>query len=190
MAKLLIVYGTTEGHSRRVAERIAATARLHGHSAGVVDSAGDPFLDDRHACDAVVVVASVHQGKHQAAVARFVERNLPALQRVPTAFFSVSLAAAIRDEEHQEEAQRYVEDFVAETHWHPDMTRLVAGALLYSQYDFFKRLAMRFIALREGRPTDPADDYEYTDWEELRRFVEEFLERVTGFLAEARPMPT
>ena len=92
MARLLIVYGTGEGHTRRVAERIAAIARDHAHIAYVHDAALHPAIDV--VCDAVIVAASVHQARHQPAVAHFARQHRDALRELPTAFFSVSLTAA------------------------------------------------------------------------------------------------
>ncbi|HYH78718.1 MAG TPA: hypothetical protein VEX86_02955 [Longimicrobium sp.] len=42
MARLLIVYGTTEGQTRKIARRAAEFARELGHAADVVDSATRP----------------------------------------------------------------------------------------------------------------------------------------------------
>ena len=55
------------------------------------------------------------------------------------------------------------------------MVVILAGALNYTQYDYFKRLLMHLIAKQRGRSTDTAHDHEYTDWDDLTRFVEEFL---------------
>jgi hypothetical protein len=46
-----------------------------------------------------------------------------------------------------------------------------AGKLAYSRYGFFKRQLMRYIAWREGAPTDARRDYEFTDWTAVRRFA-------------------
>jgi menaquinone-dependent protoporphyrinogen IX oxidase len=37
---------------------------------------------------------------------------------------------------------------------------------------------MRFIAWREGAPTDPRRDYEFTDWAAVRRFALDVAEDV------------
>jgi menaquinone-dependent protoporphyrinogen oxidase len=54
------------------------------------------------------------------------------------------------------------------------MTTQIAGALKYTQYDFFKRLIMKMIAKREGQTTDTSKDYEYTDWNAVKKFTLEF----------------
>jgi menaquinone-dependent protoporphyrinogen oxidase len=46
--------------------------------------------------------------------------------------------------------------------------------LKYTQYDFFKRLIMKMISKREGRTTDTSQDYEYTDWNAVKKFVNDF----------------
>ena len=38
-------------------------------------------------------------------------------------------------------------------------------------HGFIKRVVMRFIAWREGAPTDARRDYEFTDWKAVRQFA-------------------
>lgn len=176
MANVLIVYGTTEGHTRRIAGRLAEFASEYGHAATVMDAAAEARVP-RGRYDAVIVAASLRRQRHQASAARFVRRNLAWIKHLPTAFFSVSLSAAGKDERQREGARRCADAFLKETGWHPGMVRLVAGALLYSRYGVVTRWVMRMIARREGGDTDTSRDYEYTDWEQLRRDLELFLTR-------------
>ena len=172
MARLLVVYGTTEGHTRKVALRIGQIARGLGHPVEVMDASLHPAPDG---FDAVIVAASVHQLRHQSSVIHFVREHRHALNRVPCAFFSVSLSASLPQPEHQTEAHEVAQEMLDETRWRPERVCLVGGALRYSRYDFLKRLLMQVIARQDGRPTDASRDYEYTDWERLERDVEEFL---------------
>jgi menaquinone-dependent protoporphyrinogen oxidase len=172
MGKLLIVYGTVDGHTRRIAERVADVAREYGHTPYLVDAAAQPMLSRADNWEAVIVCAPIRVQKHPKPVARFVTRNLRLLQHLPSAFFSVSLAVAGGDEKG---ARKCVGRFLQKTGWHPAMVRLVGGALLYRRYGFFMRRIMRAIAKRSGGDTDTAHDYEYTDWVALREDVEEFL---------------
>lgn len=175
VARIAIPYGTTEGQTARIAEYIADVIRDHGHEAQAVDikrSGGD--LPDGY--DGVVVGASIHMGKHDKHVGDYVGKNRAALERVPSAFFSVSLAA----HGDLEEAEGYVEAFEQETGWRPAMVALFGGALLYTQYGFVKRRVMKKIA--QDKPgalgTDTSRDYVYTEWDGVRRFAEDFLERL------------
>ena len=125
--------------------------------------------------DAVIVGASIHMGKHEDYVRDYVRENRDALERLPSAFFSVSLAA----HGDTEVAEGYIEEFVEETGWRPGMVGLFSGALLYTQYGFIKRHMMKYIARHKGSPdTDISRDFVYTDWESVKHFAEEFLELV------------
>jgi menaquinone-dependent protoporphyrinogen oxidase len=64
--------------------------------------------------------------------------------------------------------------FLAETGWKPSVTKVVAGALPYTRYNWFIRRVMKRIAAKAGGDTDATRDYEYTDWQDLRGFTEQF----------------
>jgi menaquinone-dependent protoporphyrinogen oxidase len=176
MLRLLVVYGTTEGQTRKIADRMAEIARQAGHEVTETDTASLPPDFSMEPYDAVLIGASVHEGRHQRSVVELVQKFAPTLQRRPSAFFSVSLTAALDDEEHRKETRACVASFLEETGWRPAMTSAVAGALLYTRYSFLKRMAMKLIAERQGHPTDTSRDYEYTDWDAVRRFVTDFLQ--------------
>jgi menaquinone-dependent protoporphyrinogen oxidase len=53
-----------------------------------------------------------------------------------------------------------------------------AGAFRYTQYDFFKRWAVKYIALRKGGPMDTSQDWELTDWNALRAFADSLLAEI------------
>ncbi|HET7228553.1 MAG TPA: flavodoxin domain-containing protein [Longimicrobium sp.] len=184
MASILVVYGTTEGHTRKIAHFVGHVARRLGHAATVLDASLDPVPAEH---DAVIVAASVHHLRHQSAVMHFAAEHRHLLNALPTAFFSVSLAAALDDPHHQVEAREVADELLAETRWQPQMVRLVAGALLYSKYDWMKRALMQMIARHDGRDTDTSRDWEYTDWERLRGDVEEFLARLPAAAPEPAP---
>lgn len=175
MLKLLLAYASTEGQTRKIAGRMAAVAREAGHAVTEVECGAVPRGLDPTAFDGIIVGASVHQGKHQQSAVDFAKRFRPALREIPSAFFSVSLEAALVGEEHQDMAHRYITEFLAESGWEPDITRAIAGALRNSEYDFLKRLVMKFISRREGLMAPGPGDYEFTDWDGVRRFVAEFL---------------
>src|SRR3712207_9227887 len=92
MMRVLIPYGTTEGQTSRISEYLAEVIRDHGHEAHAVDIKG-PGVPEPDDYDAVIVGASIHMGKHEDYVRDFVRENRDALERLPSAFFSVSLAA-------------------------------------------------------------------------------------------------
>lgn len=172
MARLLIVFGTTDGHTRKIAEAVREYVAAFGHAAVVMDAATHPVLRGADAWDGVIVCAPIRRRRHPVAVARFVRDNRERLDHLPTAFFSVSLTAAGND---LAGARACVDEFVTETGWHPGMVRLVAGALLYTHYNWLVRWIMRRIARANGGDTDTSRDYDYTDWQRLREDVEEYV---------------
>ena len=79
------------------------------------------------------------------------------------------------DEESWKDLQHITERFLDEVHWKPTMVEQVAGALLYTKYDFFKKFIMRMIAKKAGGATDTSTDVEYTDWVKVNEFLNKFL---------------
>ncbi|WP_254546959.1 flavodoxin domain-containing protein [Halomarina pelagica] len=185
MVSFLVLYGTGEGQTAKVAGRIVDVLAARGHDAAAVDAGERPpdlSVDD---FDAVLVGASIHRGKHQSAVREFVTSNRDALAAKPTAFFQVSLSSA--DERGEEQAAGYVEAFVEDTGWHPDRIGLFGGALRYSQYGFLKRLVMKQIAKRALPDADTSHDAEFTDWDEVEAFAADVAAFVEGRLGVAPP---
>ena len=171
MLRVLIPYGTTDGLTAKISEFVADVIRGHGHKADALDIKGS-MAPKPDGYDAVIVGASIHMGKHEDYVLDFVRENRDALERPPSAFFSMSMAA----HDNPEEAEGYIEEFVRKTGWRPARVGLFGGALLYTHYGFIKRHLMKKIARDKGNPdTDSSRDYVYTEWDGVKRFVEEFL---------------
>lgn len=180
MKPILVIYGTTEGHTRKIAEFIADRLRKAGRMVDLVDSASPAAAAVAPIYAGAFIGGSLHQGRHQAPLAHFIRGNAAWLNTIPTAFFSVSLSMAGDNEEWRAEAKRLGEEFLVDTGLKPGMTRLVAGALKYTEYDFFRRWMMKAIAKKAGGSTDTSRDAEYTDWNDVARFVEEFVAATRG----------
>ena len=174
MAKVLILYATSEGHTARVAERIAQGLRDRGH--GVVSQRVDASGTILHleSYEGVIVGAPVHYGRHPAHLRTLLRRHRAGLAALPGAFFSVSLSARTKPPA----AQRYLGDFLRQAGWQPRHTATFAGALPYSKYAAWKRLLMIAFAGLAGGDTDASRDYEYTDWDAVDRFAEGFADSV------------
>jgi len=69
------------------------------------------------------------------------------------------------------ELKAIIDRFLAATGWQPDVVKIVAGALPYTRYNWFTRVAMKRIVRKAGGDTDTSRDYEYTDWDDVRRFA-------------------
>lgn len=181
VVRVLIVYGTTEGHTARVAERMAATIRDEGHEVEVHDSREVRHTTIDRDFDGMLLGGSVHAGELQSSLREFVRKNREQVERVPAALFVVSLAAADLDEEAHAELNTVLEKFVQETGWRPRRVEWIAGALVYTQYNFFVRHMMKLIVKHQGRTElDTSRDYDFTDWQGVERFAREFVAGVAA----------
>lgn len=172
---VLVIYGTTEGQTQKVARFVAEQLEELGHQAQVVNAIDDGAAAvDPGRFDAIIVAASLHAGHYQSAIIHFVSRNLAQINARPNAFLSVSLAAAGQDEDDARGLEQCLATFTQQTGWTPQHVHHVAGAFRYTSYDFLKRWAMKYIAYRKGAPTDTSRDHEFTDWADLARFAASF----------------
>ncbi|HXP83996.1 MAG TPA: flavodoxin domain-containing protein [Bryobacteraceae bacterium] len=188
MKPIAVFYATREGHTQQIAEHIAATLKARGLEADVrnLRNPSSDVLPTNYA--GIVLAASVHCGKHEPEIARFVKQHRAELETIPAAFLSVTMSEAGAERtdatprEHAQfaaDVQRVMDQFFADTGWHPKYVKPVAGALLYTRYNVLIRFIMKHIAKASGGDTDTSRDYDYTDWAALDRFVEDFVSRVS-----------
>src|SRR5665213_822941 len=184
MKPILVLYATREGHTRRIAEHIAATIRARGYFAEVIDAADLPSEFSMEDYEAAVLAASVHREKHEEEMIRFVQRFREELECMRAVFLSVRLSEAGAEDaaatpEHRAQAaadvQKMIDTFLKVTGWHPSKVRAAAGALSYTKYNFVIRFVMKRIAKAQGASTDTSRDHELTDWEALDHIVDEVV---------------
>lgn len=174
MASFLIVYGTGAGQTAKVATQLAETIEGRGHTVTTHDIERLPDGLSLGEFDAVLVGSSVHVSQHHEEIQSFVKTHREPLAVRPTAFFQLSLSSATDDPERRAEAANYVDSFLEETDWQPDRIGLFGGALRYSKYGFLKRLLMKRIARDATGDVDTSTDHEYTDWDEVTAFADDF----------------
>ncbi len=179
MAHVLVAYGTTDGHTKLIAERMVATIQASGHTAEALDVKAARKQRYEGAVGGVMVGGSVHAGDLQSTLKDWTRLNRDLLERVPATFFIVCLAAADMDEEAQAEIRATVEKFARETGWRPPHVEPIGGALVYTHYNFFIRHLMRMIVKRHGgTQLDTSRDYDLTDWDRVEAFAREFAARL------------
>lgn len=186
MASLLILYGTTDGHTRKVAEYLAAAIEGRGHRVVLVDSASMPSSFNFADIDGCIVAGSVHRGQHQTSLIHVVQSYHHELSERPSALLSVSLAAKSDSAEGKADVQRAIETFEKACGWKADQSLPVAGALLYSHYSWWKRMLMSLISKQKGGDSNVSKDLVYTDWNALDAFLTQFLVRVEAELTVVR----
>jgi len=179
MSEILIAYGTRQGHTEKIARRIAKQIRAVGRHVDLVDVKRAPELDGY---DAVIVGASVHARGFEPEVRRWTKKHRYEIQRIPNAFFSVSLTAANDDAKSKAEIGSMVDTFLKEADWRPRQVANFAGALLYTQYNWVLRRVMRRIVRKEsgGQYQDMSLDYDLTDYEQVDAFAQKFADRLTA----------
>jgi menaquinone-dependent protoporphyrinogen oxidase len=171
-ARVLVLYGTSEGHSAKVADAVAEALRAERLAVDIVDAAGSP--PDAEAYDAAVVIASVHKGEYQSAVRDWTRRHARTLNAMPSAFVSVSLGVLQDDAKVKHDLDAIRTRFLDRTGWQPTDRLDAAGALMYSRYNFIEKVMMKRIAAQAGGDTDTSHDHEYTDWKALAAFTRAF----------------
>jgi menaquinone-dependent protoporphyrinogen oxidase len=177
MARILVVFHTSEGQTARIAEHIATQLRAHGDEVDVSEAERSPSPAEY---DAVVVGDSIHAVHHSHELTRYLKAHAAELNAKPSALFQVSLTSTNPDEEHTMAAQKLVHELLDRTGYEPDAVGLFAGALVYTQYGWLKRHVMRVIVKREGGDVDMSRDYEYTDWDAVDHFAKDFHAIVAG----------
>ena len=171
---ILIVYGTSYGHTATIAARMLRILAADGMNVTLSDVKSLPADFDPGQFTAIIVGASIVTGKHQRSIERFVRRHLETLNRIPTAFFSVSGSASSTDPQQQADAREMMERFLTGTGWHPDLETTVAGAILFTKYSWFTRWIMKRILRQKGGPTDTTRDHVFTDWKHVEEFARHF----------------
>ena len=177
--RTLIVYATRQGHTRRIAEHIAAglVARTRR---GTARPEGASRANRLVAIRLGLPRRIVHAGHHEPEMIAFVKRHRQALEQRRAVFVSVTLSEAGAEDVRQPkpareraagDAQRMIDVFVQETGWTTSAraagrrrARLQSVQLPHSFRDETNRA--------QGWGTDDTSrDYEFTDWAALDRFV-------------------
>jgi menaquinone-dependent protoporphyrinogen oxidase len=179
--KILVAYGSTHGHTARIAERISARMRGQGHDVVTTDR---PRRVRAKAFDAIVLGGRVHGSRYPWRVTRFIRRHLRVLNSRPSAFFSVSLLQLARNRERAAATQVLPKRVTLKLGWKPDQIAVFAGALRWkAQYG---RLAPLFFFMWRrmlGEMVDRAfNEQVFTDWDEVDRFTDTFLREAAVML--------
>ena len=168
MAKILIIYSTTDGHTRSICERLQKAVAEH-HDVTLAAMAEEPGID-LAPFDKVVIGASIRYGKHQQEVFDFIERNQSVLESRPSALFSVNVVAR-KPEKNTPETNPYLQKFLKKIAWQPRDLAVFAGKIDYPRYGFVDRTMIRFIMWMTKGPTDPTLTVEFTDWNKVDEFA-------------------
>ena len=170
MPSILIVYASTDGQTRKIAERLQSTLADRAIEATLADigRVQDFNLAD---FDGLIAGASVRYGSHDPRMARFLDNNRSVIERIPNAFFSVNLIAR-KPEKRDLAGNKYLRKFLEQLSFEPEHVEIIAGKLDYPRYRFADRVMIRMIMKMTGGPADGKSVIEYTDWAQVDRLAD------------------
>ena len=167
--RVLVIFASSHGQTRKIAEAIADRLREHGAEVDLFDAnvTTPPPPDDY---DVVGFGSHVRHGKHAPVIHRYIDRHLSSILSRQNFFFSVSLTAS--EKGYLPDPGDYIFETILATAWRPDLAVAFAGALPYRRYHPVLRLLMKLRSSYLGYPTDTKRDFELTDWGQVRAFAD------------------
>ena len=170
MTKLLMIYSSTDGQTKKICERIIESL-INKSSVNLV-SINDALNLNMENYEKIIIGASIRYGRYNSLVLKFVNNNLKILQKKYCAFFSVNVVAR-KDNKNTPETNPYVRKFFARTDWKPNLISVFAGKVDYPNYNFINKMIIRFIMFITKGPTDTSMSYEFTNWDKVKLFADE-----------------
>ena len=168
MSRILIIYSTTDGHTREICRRLCQVVVQLDHQVTLI-SIDDESNVDLESFDKIILGASIRYGKHHKKVYKFIKRNEQLLDSKPNAFFSVNVVAR-KPEKNQPGTNPYLRKFLKQISWQPKELAVFAGKIDYKKYRFLDRQIIRLIMWMTRGPTDPDTVVEFTNWKQVESF--------------------
>ena len=166
----LIIYSSTDGHTKKICETIKEN--LPSGNKFKLISLDEALYFNLENCEKIIIGASIRYGRHNKKVLDFILRNKNILDLKKTAFFSVNVVAR-KEEKSTPETNPYVLNFLKKTNWKPNKLSVFAGKVDYPNYNFINKIVIRFIMMITKGPTDINNSYEFTNWENVKKFAKE-----------------
>ena len=170
MSNTLIIYSSTDGHTKTICKQIANF--LNNGVAAKIISLDEATKIDLTEFNKIIIGASIRYGKHSKKLYKFIDLNINMLDQKKSIFFSVNVVAR-KPEKNTAETNPYIEKFLKISKWKPKKIGVFAGKVDYPNYNFFDKHIIKFIMLITGGPTDTSQSYEFTDWLKVDDFSEE-----------------
>jgi len=85
MSSIIIIYSTTDGHTREICLRLLRVIEQQGEQVALIDIE-DMSSVDLTGFDKIVIGASIRYGKHDRKVYEFIERKRQLLEDKPNVF--------------------------------------------------------------------------------------------------------
>ena len=170
MSSFLIIYSSTDGHTKIICERI--TNFLNDGNLVELLSLENAKKIDLSNFEKIIIGASIRYVKHSKELYKFINLNKNILNQKQCDFFSVNVVAR-KPEKNTAETNPYINKFLKISKWKPNKIRVFAGKVDYPNYNFLDKYIIKFIMFITNGPTDTSQSYEFTDWSKIDDFSEE-----------------
>ncbi|MCH9813338.1 MAG: menaquinone-dependent protoporphyrinogen IX dehydrogenase [Epsilonproteobacteria bacterium] len=167
MAKILLIFSTTDNHTKKICRTIETTLNKYHHKVTILDIENFIALEN---FDKIIIGASIRYGKHSPKVYNFITTHQALLESKPNAFFSVNVVAR-KPEKNHPTTNPYLIKFLKQITWKPQHLAVFGGKLDYQKYGLLDRQMIRFIMWMTKGPTDPKSVVEFTDWKAVEKFA-------------------
>ena len=170
MPETLIIYSSTDGHTKNICERLANF--FNNTNTTKIISLPEATKLDLTKFNQIVIGASIRYGKHSKNLYRFINSNKDILEQKNSVFFSVNVVAR-KPEKNTPNTNPYVKKFLKISKWKPKKIGVFAGKVDYPNYGFFDKYAIKLIMFLTNGPTNTSQSYEFTDWSKVDNFAGE-----------------
>jgi menaquinone-dependent protoporphyrinogen oxidase len=168
MSKIIIIYSTTDGHTREICERLQLVIEKQSNQV-VLIPINDATEIDLKSFDKIVIGASIRYGKHSKQIYEFIKNHSQIIDSKSNAFFSVNVVAR-KPEKNEPETYPYLKKFLNQIPWKPKKLAVFAGKIDYQKYKFWDRNMIRLIMWLTKGPTDPKTKVDFTNWNQVENF--------------------
>ena len=170
MPETLIIYSSTDGHTKNICERLANF--FNNTNTTKITSLLEATKFDLTKFNQIVIGASIRYGKYSKNLYRFINLNKDILEQKNSAFFSVNVVAR-KPEKNTPNTNPYVKKFLKISKWRPKKIGVFAGKVDYPNYGFFDKYVIKLIMFITDGPTDTSMSYEFTNWQKVQEFSQE-----------------
>ncbi|WP_172919114.1 menaquinone-dependent protoporphyrinogen IX dehydrogenase [Capnocytophaga canis] len=173
MEKIGIIYATVDGHTKKICDSIHEVLSSKQKEVQLIPV--QTFDGNLHFFDKILIASSIRYGNHHTDILKLINENYAVLNIKKAAFISVNLVAR-KPEKSTETTNPYVVKFLKNIEWKPSVVKVFAGKLNYKIYGFFDRIIIKLIMFITKGPTSSPTEIDYTNWDEVKRFANDFAE--------------
>ena len=166
----LIIYSSTDGHTKTICKRIKYLLK-DGNTTNLTSLEEAKNLDISK-FNKIIIGASIRYGRHSKDLYKFIELNKKILDQKQSVFFSVNVVAR-KQEKNTPDTNPYIKKFLKISKWKPKKIRVFAGKVDYPNYNFFDKNIIKLIMFITSGPVDTSQSYEFTDWSKVDDFAKE-----------------